>query len=116
MVTLHAALLLLVGVLALSSRQECARPLSVLDDALLPTEEELLAEELKEEGAASTTTVDPLPGHSHLAPAGWRFLRRIEQGFRRIFRIRRCRGEECRRHRSRWRRYNPYIFEKRFKD
>ncbi|KAL7063975.1 hypothetical protein AAHC03_05269 [Spirometra sp. Aus1] len=110
MVTLRTALILL-AVLVLSHRQECAKP-STLDDALLPSEEELLEEELKE----ASSSVDPLPGHSDLAPAGFsfrRFLRRIEQGVRRIFRIRRCRGEECLRHRSRFPRYNPYIFERR---
>ncbi|BHF65230.1 hypothetical protein SprV_0200824000 [Sparganum proliferum] len=111
MVTLRTALILLV-VLVLSDRQECAKP-ATLDDALLPSEEELLEEELKE---ASSSSVDPLPGHSDLAPAGFslrRFLRRVERGIRRIFRIRRCRGEECLRHRSRFPRYNPYIFERR---
>ncbi|VDM06317.1 unnamed protein product [Schistocephalus solidus] len=112
---MRTALILLVGVLVLSGRLQCAKP-SALDDALLPTEEELVEEELKE----ASSSVDPLPGYSaDLAPARFslrRFIRRVGERIRRIFRIRRCRGEECQRYRSRWPRYNPYIFERRFKD
>ncbi|VDM06531.1 unnamed protein product [Schistocephalus solidus] len=109
------ALILLVGVLVLSGRLECAKP-SALEDAFSPTEEELVEEELEE----ALSSVDPLPGYSaDLAPAGFslrRFIRRVGERTRRIFRIRRCWGEECQRYRSRWPQYNPYIFEKRLKD